>query len=122
MGRAGRFGGVVKARAFPRKGDFVAVSFDPQAGHEQKGRRPALVISNDLFNQATGMAMLCPLMTTDRGYPFHVRVPEACEVTGFVMVEQVTSVDVRARRATPIGRAPDDLLDEVLAVLDACLF
>lgn len=122
MGRAGRFGGVVTARAFPRKGDFVAVTFDPQAGHEQKGRRPALVISNDLFNRATGMAMLCPVTTTDRGYPFHVPVPEACEVTGFVMVEQVKSVDVRARRATPIGRAPDDLLDEVLAVLDACLF
>ncbi len=122
MGRAGRFGGVVMASTFPRKGEFVAVSFDPQAGHEQKGRRPALVISNDLFNRATGMAMLCPLTTTDRGYPFHVPVPEGCDMNGFVMVEQVKSVDVRARRATPIGRAPDHLLDEVLAVLDACLF
>ena len=122
MGRSRGFGGVVMARTFPRKGEFVAVSFDPQAGHEQKGRRPALVVSNDLFNRATGMAMLCPLTTSDRGYPFHVRVPEACGVTGFVMVEQVKSIDFRARRATRIGRAPDDLLDEVLAVLDACLF
>lgn len=110
------------SRYVPAKGEFVALSFDPQAGHEQRGRQPALVISNDLFNRATGMAMLCPLTTTDRGYPFHVQVPAGCEVTGFVMVEQVKSVDVRARRATWIGAAPTDLVDEVLAVLDACLF
>ncbi len=106
----------------PAKGDLVAISFDPQAGHEQEGRRPALVVSNDLFNRATGMAMVCPLTTTDRGYPFHVRVPEGCGVEGFVMVEQVESVDHRSRRATRIGAAPPELLDEVLAVLDACLF
>lgn len=108
--------------AFPVKGEFVVVSFDPQAGHEQRGRRPALVVSNTLFNRATGMAMLCPLTTTDRGFPFHVPVPEGCPVTGFVMVEQVKSVDVRARRMKPIGVAPAELLDEVLAILDACLF
>ena len=109
-------------RYVPGKGDLVAVTFDPQAGHEQLGRRPALVVSNDLFNQSTGMAMLCPITRTDRQFPFHVRVPDGCEVEGFVMVEQVKAVDFRARRATPIGPAPDDLLDEVLSILDACLF
>lgn len=113
---------MVARRYVPAKGDFVAVSFDPQAGHEQKGRRPALVISNDLFNRATGMAMLCPLTSTDRAFPFHARVPEGCAVGGFVMVEQVKAVDFRARRATRIGAAPPDLVDEVLAILDACLF
>ncbi|MEN8148390.1 MAG: type II toxin-antitoxin system PemK/MazF family toxin [Planctomycetota bacterium] len=106
----------------PRKGDFVALSFDPQAGHEQKGRRPALVVSNDLFNRHTGMAIVCPITNTDRGFPFHVTIDEGLPVTGFVMVDQVKSTGHRARRAKRIGRAPDSLLGEVLAVLDACLF
>ncbi len=106
----------------PKKGDFIAVTFDPQSGHEQKGRRPALVISNTLFNEQTGLAMVCPLTTTDRGYPFHVAVTENPDVKGFVMVEQVKSIDYRARQAKPIGKASDDLLDEVLSILDACIY
>lgn len=76
---------------------------------------------DDLFNRATGMAMLCPLTSTDRAFPFHVLVPEGCVVDGFVMVEQVKAVDFLARRATRIGAAPLELVDEVLAILDACL-
>lgn len=106
----------------PRKGDFVAVTLDPRAGHEQKGRRPALVVSNDLFNRHTGMAVACPITRTDRRFPFHVPVGEGLPVTGFVMVDQVKSMDFRARRAKRIGKAPDSLLNEVLAVLDACLY
>lgn len=106
----------------PRKGDIVALSFDPQAGHEQRGRRPALIVSNSLFNRHTGMAIAIPLTSTDRGYPFHVPVGDGLPVTGFAMVEQVRSTDFRARRAKRIGRAPEALLNEVLAVLDACLF
>jgi mRNA interferase MazF len=106
----------------PKKGDFIAVTFDPQSGHEQKGRRPALVISNTLFNQQTGLAMVCPLTTTDRGYPFHVGVIDNPRLTGFVMVEQVKSIDYGARQAKLIGKASDDLLDEVLSILDACIY
>jgi len=106
----------------PRKGDFVALTFDPQAGHEQKGRRPALIVSNDMFNRHTGMAIACPITNTDRNYPFHVAVGEGLPVTGFVMVDQVKSTDFRARRAKRIGKAPDALLNEVLAVLDACVY
>jgi mRNA interferase MazF len=106
----------------PKKGDFIAVAFDPQSGHEQKGRRPALVVSNTLFNQQTGLAMVCPLTTTDRGYPFHVAVTGNPDVKGFVMVEQVKSIDYRARQAKFIGKASDDLLDEVLTILDACIY
>jgi mRNA interferase MazF len=106
----------------PKKGDFIAVTFDPQSGHEQKGRRPALVISNTLFNQQTGLTIVCPLTTTDRGYPFHVAVIKNPDVKGFVMVEQVKSMDFRAREAKPIGKASDDLLDEVLSILDACIY
>jgi mRNA interferase MazF len=106
----------------PRKGDFLALTFDPQSGHEQKGRRPALVVSNTLFNEKTGLALVCPLTTTDRGYPFHVAVMDNPDVKGFVMVEQVKSIDFRARRAKLMGRASDDLLDEVLSILDACIY
>ncbi len=110
-------------RAFvPRKGDFISVTFDPQSGHEQKGRRPALVVSNTLFDEQTGLAIVCPLTTTHRGYPFHVAVLGNPDVKGFVMVEQVKSIDYRARQAKSIGRASEDLLDEVLSILDACIY
>ncbi|MBI2920752.1 MAG: type II toxin-antitoxin system PemK/MazF family toxin [Planctomycetes bacterium] len=110
------------AEYFPRKGDFVAVTFDPQSGHEQRGRRPALVVSNDLFNRHTGLAIVCPITHTHRDYPFHVHIPENLGVTGFVMVEQVKALDFRARKARCIGRAPEEVLQEVLSLLDACLY
>jgi mRNA interferase MazF len=106
----------------PEKGDFIAVTFDPQSGHEQKGRRPALVVSNTLFNQQTGLAVVCPITNSDRGYPFHVSINDNLDVKGFVMVEQVKSIDFRARKAQPIGIASDDVLDEVLSLFDACIY
>jgi len=106
----------------PQKGDFVAVTFDPQSGHEQRGRRPALVVSNTLFNKHTGLAIVCPLTNTDRVFPFHVAVVNDPNVTGFVMVEQVKSIDFRARKANRIGKASDSVLEEVLSILDACIY
>ena len=106
----------------PRKGDFIAVTFDPQSGHEQRGRRPALVVSNDLFNKHTGLSVVCPITHTRRDYPFHVPIPGNQDATGFVMVEQVKSIDFRARRAKYIGRAPEQVLPEVLSLLDACMY
>ena len=100
-------------RYTPRKGDFITLSFDPQAGHEQKGRRPALVVSNDLFNERTGLAIVCPITNTDRGFPFHLAVPRKASLTGFVMVEQVKSVDHAKRGAKFVERAPDNLLADV---------
>ncbi|MCC6743367.1 MAG: type II toxin-antitoxin system PemK/MazF family toxin [Acidobacteria bacterium] len=105
----------------PRKGDFITLSFDPQVGHEQKGRRPALVLSNDLFNRHTGLAIVCPVTNTDRRFPFHVAVPESSSLTGFVMVEQVKSIDFRIRRAKFVERAPQLFVDDVLGLLDACV-
>ena len=106
----------------PKQGDFVGLTFDPQSGHEQRGRRPALVVSRDLFNRRTGLAIVCPITNTDRGIPFHVPVPDDLPLTGFVMVEQVKSVDYSSRRARRIGRATPDVMDEVLAILDACIY
>lgn len=106
----------------PRKGDFIAVSLDPQAGHEQRGRRPALVLSHDLFNRHTGLCMACPITNTRRDYPFHVAIPAGQKVTGFVMVEQIKSIDFRARKARRIGRAGVQVLEEALSILDACIY
>jgi len=106
----------------PRRGDFVALTFDPQSGHEQRGRRPALVISNDLFNKHTGLCIACPVTKARRDYPFHVSIPEGEEVTGVVMVEQVKSIDFRSRKVKRIGHASESVLHEVLSLLDACIY
>jgi mRNA interferase MazF len=110
------------ATNIPRKGDFVAVTLDPQSGHKQRGRRPALVVSNNLFNKHTGLCIACPITSTRRDYPFHVSIPPDQDVTGYVMVEQVKSIDFRSRSAKRIGSAPEPVLQEVLSILDACLY
>jgi mRNA interferase MazF len=106
----------------PDRGDFISVTFDPQSGHEQKGRRPALVVSSRLFNERTGLAIVCPVTNTDRHWPLHVRLPENCVLSGVVMVEQVKSIDYVSRRAQFIDKAPEEIFNEVLAILDACIF
>jgi len=109
-------------RYVPEKGDFVVVTFDPQSGREQRGRRPALVVSNTLFNRHTGLAMVCPLTNTNRRVPFHVAVPAESSLTGYVMVEQIRTVDYRSRNVTFVEQAPRLVLDEALSLLDACLY
>ncbi len=106
----------------PRQGDLVALDFDPQSGHEQKGRRPALVVSKDVFNKATGMAICCPITNTNRNMPFHVPINGRTSLTGFVMCEQVKSLDFRSRGLKLIERAPQDVLEDVLAIIDASVF
>ena len=106
----------------PRKGELIALTFDPQSGHEQRGRRPALVVSNDMFNRHTGLCIACPITNTRRNYPFHVAIPAGEGVTGFIMVEQVKSIDFRSRKARRLGKAPAEILEEVLSILDACIY
>ena len=106
----------------PRQGDLVALNFHPQAGHEQRGRRPALVVSKDAFNRGTGMAICCPLTNTDRAVPFHVSVAGRTSLSGFVMCEQVKSLDFKSRRVKFIEHVPEKVLDDVLAIIDASIF
>lgn len=94
------------ARDVPQKGDFIILSFDPQSGREQKGRRPALVVSNTLFNRHTGLAMVCPITNTFRDNPFHVAVPDQSPLTGYTMTEQIKAVDHASRRAKFVANAP----------------
>lgn len=109
-------------RYTPKQGDFIYVNFDPQSGHEQRDRRPALIISNTEFNKRTGMAFVCPVTSRDKGFPFHVPIGDTSGIKGFVMAEQIKSIDFRARDAQYIDAAPEEVLDEVLSLLDACLY
>jgi mRNA interferase MazF len=110
------------ARYVPKQGDFVIVSFDPQSGHEQKGRRPGLVVSKTLFNRHTGLAVVCPITNTVRDSPFHVAVPDESKLTGHIMVEQIKSIDFASRKAKFVAKASQKVLDEVLSILDACIY
>jgi len=110
------------ANYIPKKGDLIILTFDPQSGHEQKGRRPALVVSNTLFNQHTGLAIVCPITNTKRDFPFHVAIASSKTLTGYVMVEQVKSIDYKSRKVKLIEVAADELLAEVLSILDACIY
>jgi mRNA interferase MazF len=110
------------AAYIPRKGDFIAVTFDPQSGHEQRGRRPALVVSNDLLTKHTGLCIACPITNARRNYPFHVSIPPKQDVIDFVMVEQLKAIDFRSRTVKRIGSAPELVLQEALSILDACLY
>jgi len=112
---------MVEACLCPRKRRLHHAFFRPQVGHEQKGRRPALIIRNHLFNQATRLAIACPVTNTDRRIPFHLPVPTTSSLTGFVMVEQVKSIDYRARSARFIEKAATDFLDDVIALVDVCI-
>lgn len=109
------------AKSIPEKGDFITLTFDPQSGHEQKGRRPALVVSNFIFNRATGLAIVCPITNTNRKIPFHLPVPSSGKLTGFVMVEQVKSIDFTARKAKFAGKSTPELIADVLEITDVCI-
>jgi len=104
----------------PKQGDIVILTFDPQAGHEQQGRRPALIVSNEIFNKNVGLAIACPITNTDRNFPFHVKI-DSKELTGFVMSEQVKSIDFRARKVKFIEKATDKLLANVLGIIGSIL-
>jgi len=106
----------------PEKGDFIVATFDPQSGHEQKGRRPALVISNRMFNKATGLTIVCPITNTNRNIPFHIEVSDKSSLTGFIMVEQVKSIDYISRRVKFLEKEDNEVLNEVLSILDACIY
>lgn len=98
----------------PVQGDLVMMDFNPQAGHEQAGRRPALVISNKAFHRYTRMAIVCPITNQIKDYPMHVKLDERTKTSGEVLCEHVKSLDLTARKAVFIERLPDDLLEEAL--------
>ena len=101
----------------PRRGDIVWLSFDPQAGHEQAGRRPAFVISPEAYNRKTGLFLACPITSKIKGYPFEVALPGDLEVGGVILADQIKSLDWKARRAKFSAKTDDRVIDEVSALV-----
>ena len=101
--------------AAPERGDLIWLDFDPQAGREQSGRRPALVISPRSYHQVTSLMIVCPITSTRRGYPFEVPLPEGLPIQGVILVDQMKSLDRHVRRIEPAGRVPDSVMEEVVA-------
>ncbi len=112
---------MVEGEYVPARGDIVWLSFTPQAGHEQSGHRPALVLSPETYNEKTGLAIFCPITSRVKGYPFEVLLPTGSAVSGVVLADQVKSLDWRARHARFEGHAPRRVVDEVLAKVNVLL-
>jgi mRNA interferase MazF len=121
LGTIRGIGSLVKARYFPKRGDLVWLNFTPQSGHEQAGRRPALIISDDGYNRVVGMALACPITSQMKGYAFEVPLPHGSKVKGVVLADQVRSIDWRARQVEFIAKSSDDVLSQTLARLNALI-
>ena len=104
---------------FPERGDAVWVSFNPQSGYEQAGRRPALVLSPSAYNRRVGLADFCPITSQIKGYPFEVVIPAGLGMTGAVLSDQVKSLDWQARNAELICSLPEEIVSQVLQKLGA---
>jgi mRNA interferase MazF len=105
----------------PERGDVVWITLHPQAGYEQAGRRPAVVLSPAAYNGKVGLAILCPITSQIKGYPFEVRIPGGLAITGIILADQVKSLDWRARKAEFAGTLPTETVAEVLRKLSTLL-
>ena len=113
---------MVSRRAYvPDRGDAVWITLNPQAGHEQSGRRPAVVVSPAAYNGKVGLALLCPITSQIKGYPFEVLIPGRLKVSGAILSDQVKSLDWRARQAELICRLPEATVSEVLQKIGVLL-
>lgn len=105
----------------PDRGHLVWISLDPQSGHEQAGRRPALVLSPASYNGLVGMALFCPVTSHAKGYPFEVPLPDGLDISGVVLADHVKCLDWRSRQAVFVGEAPDTVVVEVVRRLGLLL-
>ena len=105
----------------PDRGDVVWLAFTPQAGRQQAGRRPAVVLTPARYNDKAGLAICCPITSQVKGYPFEVALPAGLPVSGVILADQGKSLDWRSRRATLIASLPDDVLEDILLKLGALL-
>jgi mRNA interferase MazF len=100
---------------FPQRGDVVWITLHPQAGHEQAGRRPALILSPQAYNAKVGLALLCPITSQVKAYPFEVAIPAGLPIAGVILSDQIKSLDWRARKAEWVCSLPSQTTAEVLA-------
>jgi mRNA interferase MazF len=106
----------------PERGDAIWISFNPQAGHEQAGHRPALVLSLSTYNSKTSLCLLCPITSQVKNYPFEVVIPDNPAIKGVILSDQIKSLDWQARKAQFITKLPDLTMAQVLKKLKLLLF
>jgi mRNA interferase MazF len=105
----------------PHQGDIIILEFDPQTGHEQKGKRPALVVSNHTFNNFTKLAMVCPITNTNRAFPLHIKLDNRTQTTGTILCEQAKILDMSARNAIFKEKTPVDIMVEVVDIISGII-
>jgi mRNA interferase MazF len=101
----------------PERGDLIWLEFNPQAGHEQAGRRPAVVLSPAAYNSRSSLAIVCPVPRQRKGYPFETQLPEGLPISGVALADHARSLDWKARKAEHICRMPNELVQEIAAKL-----
>ena len=101
----------------PQRGDLVWLTFDPQAGHEQAGRRPAFVLSPASYNRKADLFLACPVTSRAKGYPFEVALPPGLSVGGVILADQVKSLDWRVRKAEFVAKTPESVVESVAALV-----
>jgi mRNA interferase MazF len=105
----------------PESGDIVWITFNPQAGHEQVGRRPALVLSPAAYNGKVGLVIFCPITSQVKGYPFEVLIPDGLEISGAILSDQVKSLDWKARKAEFSCKLPTSTFNEAVQKLSTLI-
>lgn len=113
---------VRKKEYIPDRGDIIWITLNPQAGHEQAGRRPVVILSLASYNDKVGLAIMCPVTSKIKGYPFEVILPIGSSVAGAVLADQVKSLDWRIRETEKIGKLPRKIVADILGKLGILLF
>lgn len=102
-----------------KQGTIIKINFNPQAGHEQAGYRPAVVISNNVFNEKTNLSIVCPITNTNNKFPLHVKLDERTKTTGVILCEHIKALDLNCRKYQEIEELPKDLLKKVIDIVYA---
>ena len=109
------------SKYIPKQGDIVFLNFNPTRGHEQKGERPAIVISNNVFNKNTKMVILCPITSNEKEFPTHYLLEDTKKISGSVLCEHIRSIDYESRKLKFVERASDNDLLSVIMLMNACI-
>ena len=110
-----------KKNYVPEQGDLIWLEFNPQAGHEQSGLRPALVVSPATYNKIVGLVLICPITSKVKGYPFEVALPAGLKINGVILSDQIKSLDWRARKAKFIAKVPPQVITDTIAKIEAII-
>lgn len=102
-----------------RQGDIIKINFNPQSGHEQAGYRPAVVVSNNFFNNVTKLAIVCPITNSSKDFPLHIALDECTRTTGSIMCQHIRTLDVESRGYSFVEQLPEDILQKVINVVFA---